>query len=67
MCIDTFTASDYEIHCTPIFLFFLFFMLALRCIVFLCSYTEQIGLVYLAARFDGGYAAVTRALQEVRT
>lgn len=29
------------------------------------SYTEQIGLVYLAARFDGGYAAVTRALQEI--
>ncbi|XP_018425524.1 PREDICTED: methyltransferase-like protein 17, mitochondrial [Nanorana parkeri] len=30
------------------------------------SYTEQTATVYLAARFDGGYAAVTRALQEIR-
>ncbi|KAM5194159.1 ribosome assembly protein METTL17, mitochondrial [Mantella aurantiaca] len=30
------------------------------------SYTERFGLVYLAARFDGGYAAVTRVLQEIR-
>ncbi|XP_069817640.1 ribosome assembly protein METTL17, mitochondrial [Dendropsophus ebraccatus] len=29
------------------------------------SYTEQIGLVYLAARFDGGFAAVFRVLQEI--
>ncbi|XP_072271302.1 ribosome assembly protein METTL17, mitochondrial isoform X2 [Pyxicephalus adspersus] len=29
------------------------------------SYTEQISLMYLAARFDGGYAAVTRVLQEI--
>lgn len=29
------------------------------------SYTEQFGLVYLAARFDGGFAAVSRALQEI--
>ncbi|XP_073527304.1 ribosome assembly protein METTL17, mitochondrial [Phyllobates terribilis] len=29
------------------------------------NYTEQFGLVYLAARFDGGFAAVSRALQEI--
>ncbi|XP_044131082.1 methyltransferase-like protein 17, mitochondrial isoform X3 [Bufo gargarizans] len=29
------------------------------------SYTEQLGLVYLAARFDGGFAAVSRVLQEI--
>ncbi|XP_072005508.1 ribosome assembly protein METTL17, mitochondrial isoform X2 [Engystomops pustulosus] len=29
------------------------------------SYTDQLGLVYLAARFDGGFAAVSRALQEI--
>ncbi|KAM3940274.1 ribosome assembly protein METTL17, mitochondrial [Leptodactylus fuscus] len=29
------------------------------------SYTEQFGLVYLAARFDGGFAAVSRALLEI--
>ncbi|KAG9487204.1 hypothetical protein GDO78_007200 [Eleutherodactylus coqui] len=29
------------------------------------SYTEQFGLVYLAARFDGGFAAVSRVLQEI--
>ncbi|KAM4809100.1 ribosome assembly protein METTL17, mitochondrial isoform 2-T2 [Rhinophrynus dorsalis] len=30
------------------------------------SYTEELGMVYLAARFDGGFAAVTRALHEIR-
>ncbi|XP_063310871.1 methyltransferase-like protein 17, mitochondrial [Pelobates fuscus] len=30
------------------------------------SYTDELCLVYLAARFDGGFAAVTRALQEIR-
>ncbi|OCU01556.1 hypothetical protein XELAEV_18007346mg [Xenopus laevis] len=29
------------------------------------SYTEELGLVYFAARFDGGYAAVTRAFKEI--
>ncbi|KAM9330784.1 ribosome assembly protein METTL17, mitochondrial [Gastrophryne carolinensis] len=29
------------------------------------SYTSHIGLVYLAARFAGGFAAVTRALKEI--
>ncbi|XP_056384556.1 methyltransferase-like protein 17, mitochondrial isoform X2 [Hyla sarda] len=29
------------------------------------SYTAQIGLVYLAARFDGGFAAVSRVLHEI--
>ncbi|KAE8633931.1 hypothetical protein XENTR_v10002154 [Xenopus tropicalis] len=29
------------------------------------SYTEELSLVYFAARFDGGYAAVTRALKEI--
>ncbi|XP_068097289.1 ribosome assembly protein METTL17, mitochondrial isoform X2 [Hyperolius riggenbachi] len=29
------------------------------------NYSQHIGLVYLAARFDGGYAAVTRALYEI--
>ncbi|XP_075685273.1 ribosome assembly protein METTL17, mitochondrial isoform X2 [Rhinoderma darwinii] len=29
------------------------------------SYTEQFGLVYLATRFDGGFAAVSRALHEI--
>ncbi|XP_075068855.1 ribosome assembly protein METTL17, mitochondrial [Mixophyes fleayi] len=29
------------------------------------SYTKQFGLVYLAARFDGGFASVSRALQEI--
>uniref|UniRef100_A0A8C5Q433 Ribosome assembly protein METTL17, mitochondrial n=1 Tax=Leptobrachium leishanense TaxID=445787 RepID=A0A8C5Q433_9ANUR len=30
------------------------------------SYSDELSLVYLAARFDGGFAAVTRALQEIR-
>ncbi|KAM4709744.1 ribosome assembly protein METTL17, mitochondrial [Discoglossus pictus] len=30
------------------------------------SYTEELCLVYLATRFDGGFAAVTRSLQEIR-
>ncbi|XP_053324497.1 methyltransferase-like protein 17, mitochondrial [Spea bombifrons] len=30
------------------------------------SYTDELSLVYLVSRFDGGFAAVTRALQEIR-
>ncbi|KAM8960658.1 ribosome assembly protein METTL17, mitochondrial [Pelodytes ibericus] len=29
------------------------------------SYTDELSMVYLVSRFDGGYAAVTRALQEI--
>ncbi|XP_053558209.1 methyltransferase-like protein 17, mitochondrial [Bombina bombina] len=29
-------------------------------------FTDELGLVYLAARFDGGFAAVIRSLQEIR-
>ncbi|CAI9574212.1 unnamed protein product [Staurois parvus] len=63
--------EDYTLHYTTMCIdalqllkFFLYAYSTMHC-VFLCSYTEQIGLVYLAARFDGGYAAVTRALQEI--